>query len=219
MVRKFQSLNRFVKLGLLLAPALVIAGVVTLAFQPVQEAEAHCDSYQGPVAQAALHALEVEDIDLVLPYVSADAEAELTAAYEQALSVRAMGGDAEQLAEKYFVETAVRLHRTGEGAAYTGVTDAPVPDAIVMADEAMASGSLDSVYEFLSDEMREGIEENYHKVVEAREHAEEEGAVEANRERVEAELMFEKYIYELHVSITGPVGHEGEAEAESGHTH
>jgi hypothetical protein len=86
-----------------------------------------------------------------------------------------------------------------------------------MADEAMASGSLDEVYAFLNDEMREGIEENYHRVVEAREHAEQEDTVEANRERVEAELSFEKYIYELHLSITGPVGHEGEAEG--GHEH
>lgn len=219
MFQKVQSLNCFVKLGLLLVPALAIAAVVTFAFQPAQKAEAHCDSYQGPVAQTAIHALEVGDVELVLPYVSADSEAELTAAFEQALSVRAMGGEAEQLAEKYFVETAVRLHRLSEGAAYTGVTDAPVPDAIIMADEAMETGSVDELYEFLNEEMREGIEENYHKVVEAREHAEEEGTVEANRERVEAELMFEKYIYELHVSITGPVGHEGEAEPAGGHAH
>jgi hypothetical protein len=89
--------------------------------------------------------------------------------------------------------------------------------AIVLADGAMESGSLDGVCKFLNDEMRDGIEDNYHKVVEAREHREKEDTVEGNRERVEAELSFEKCIYNLHLTITGPVGHEGEADG--GHEH
>lgn len=216
MYRKFPSLNRFVRWSRLLLPALVIAGVFSFILNP-QPADAHCDSAQGPVASAALQALDANDVSLVLPYIAADMEAELNATFVQAVAVRQLGGDAAQLADRYFVETAVRLHRTSEGAVFTGVTDESVPEAIVMADEAMAGGSLDAVYEFLSAEAREGIEANYHKVVEAREHAATENTVEANRERVEAELSFEKYIYELYLTITGPVGHEGEIEG--GHQH
>ncbi|MCC6896878.1 MAG: hypothetical protein IT321_28935 [Anaerolineae bacterium] len=216
MYRKFSSPHRLNRFSRFLVLALVIAGVFTFMLN-LQPAEAHCDSEQGPVANAAFQALDTNDVSLVLPYVAPDMEAELSAAFDQAVAVRQLGGDAAQLADKYFVETAVRLHRTSEGASFTGVTDEAVPEAIVMADEAMAGGSLDAVYEFLNAETREGIETNYHKVVEAREHAATENTVEANRERVEAELGFEKYIYELYLTITGPVGHEGEIEG--GHQH
>ena len=215
MFKNIQLSNRWVRLSFLLVSALVLAGVLT--FASPSKAEAHCDSYQGPVATAALHALDARNVDVVLPYVSPDREAELTAAFKQALSVRAMGGNAQQLADKYFVETAVRLHRQSEGASFTGVTDEPVPEAIVLADKAMESGSLKDVTRLMNAELRKGIEANYQKVVEARERAEKEGTVEANRERVEAELSFEKYIYGLHLTITGPVGHEGEAEGAHGH--
>lgn len=213
MLRKFVPANRSKRAWLSAAAIAVLAVTLLFALQP-PEAEAHCDSYQGPVALAAQHALEAGDVDLVLPYVSADLEADLTSAFDQAFAVRAMGGEAQRLADQFFIETAVRLHRQGEGAPYTGLKDEPVPEAIAVADQAMANGSLDGVYQFLDDAMRTGVEENYHKVIEARDLAEKKGTVEANRERVEAELSFEKYIYSLHQSITAPVGHEGETTAE-----
>ncbi len=216
MFKKFPSVNRLVRLSRVLVPTLVIAGALTFAVNP-QKAEAHCDSAQGPVAIAALRALETNDVSLVLPYVAPEMEVELSAAFEEATSVRSMGGDAQKLADKYFIDTTVRLHRLGEGAPFTGVTDESVPEAIIAADEAMESGSPEAVYAFLNEAMQEGIEANYHRVVEARDHAAAENTVEANRERVEAELIFEKYIYELYLTITSPVGHEGEIEA--GHQH
>jgi hypothetical protein len=144
--------------------------------------------------------------------VAPESEAELEAAFAQALEVRALGGSAQALADEYFIETAVRLHRAGEGASYTGLSDEEVPEAIIFADEAMESGSLDSLYAYLDTQMRAGVAEHYQEVVEAREHAEAEGSVEANRERVEAELGFEKYVYSLYLTLTSPVGHEGEGQ-------
>ncbi|MGE5602531.1 MAG: DUF6448 family protein, partial [Nitrososphaerales archaeon] len=99
-----------------LAVALV---AVTLA-RPAP-ALAHCDSVNGPVVGAARDALAKGDVRLILPYVQREAEAELTAAFNQAVKVGKQGGDARKLAETYFYETAVRLHRLGEGAAYTGL--------------------------------------------------------------------------------------------------
>jgi hypothetical protein len=46
--------------------------------------------------------------------------------------------------------------------------------------------------------MHKGIEARYQAVVKAREEAKHLNTVEAHRERVEAELMFEKYVYELY---------------------
>jgi hypothetical protein len=194
-------------LGVLLGAVLVS----TLAIP--QPAQAHCDSEKGPVATAAHQALESGDVQLILPYVQPEAEIELTAAFKQALVVRKVGSASKELADRYFIETAIRLHREGEGAAYTGVTDESTPRAILVADSAMASGSLDETYKLLDLAMRKTIESRYEAVVEAREEAEHLGTVEAHRERVEAELIFEKTVYELY-SIATAV-----EPAHEGHTH
>ena len=149
------------------------------------------------MATAARQALDKGNVKLILPYVQPDAETELVAAFKQALEVRKSGGKARELADRYFIEAAVRLHRTGEGAPYTGVTDETTPKAIVVADKAMATGSLDETYKLLTQEMKNGIQQKYEAVLHAREEAERLGTVEAHRERVEAELIFEKYVYEL----------------------
>ena len=78
----------------------------------------------GPVAVAARKALDTRNVNLVLLYASAEFEAELTAAFEQALIVRDKGPEAKAFANRYFMETAVRLHRTGEKAPYTGLKPA-----------------------------------------------------------------------------------------------
>jgi hypothetical protein len=176
----------------------VLFVVVTVASLAVpQPAEAHCDSEQGPVATAAHQSLEKGNVKLILPYVKPEAENELIAAFKQTLAVRKAGGDAKELADRYFIETAIRLHREGEGAPYTGVTDETTPKAILVADKSMATGSLDETYKLLDQAMKKGLQEKYDAVVKARAEANKLGTVEAHRERVEAELIFEKYVYEL----------------------
>ncbi|MDD2599842.1 MAG: DUF6448 family protein [Kiritimatiellae bacterium] len=53
-------------------------------------------------------------------------EAEIKAAFAKAIVVRAKGAEAKELADRYFLETFVRVHRAGEGAPYTGLKDEPV---------------------------------------------------------------------------------------------
>jgi hypothetical protein len=177
--------------------SVLFVGVLVLSLAAPRPAQAHCDSEQGPVAAAAHQALEKKDVKLILPYVQPESEIELTAAFKQALEVRKGGGSAKELADRYFIETAIRLHRTGEGAPYVGVTDESTPKAILVADHAMATGSLDETYKLLDQAMKTGLQEKYEAVIHARAEAVELGTVEAHRERVETELIFEKYVYEL----------------------
>ena len=188
----------------LLAIVLVVAG---LTFLWPTSAEAHCDSRNGPVVAAAKQALETGDVNHVLPYVKPAAEAELTAAFQNTLAARKSGAAAREVADNYFFETAVRLHRAGEGAPYTGLKDEPVEEAILAADKVLTTGSLEEVYTLLDKTLRHGLEERYHAVVEARARASKEGTVAAHRERVEAELMFEKYVYELQSMASGATSH------------
>ena len=121
---------------------LAVAITSTFVFQS-QPAEAHCDSVNGPVVGAAKQALEKGNVKLVLPYVQPDAEAELTAAFNQALKVRKSGGEAQKLAETYFFETSVRLHRQGEGAAYTGLKyESDFGPALEAADAALEEENM-----------------------------------------------------------------------------
>ena len=72
---------------------------------------AHCDSLEGPVVQDARLALESADPTAVLKWVSREHEDEIRDAFKQTLAVRAKGDDAKTLADRYFFETLVRIHR------------------------------------------------------------------------------------------------------------
>jgi hypothetical protein len=172
-------------------------------------ASAHCDSVDGLVVMAAQAALDASDVKAILPYEKAEAEAELTAAFEQTMAMRAHGGEAQEMAGRKFFETAVRLYRACEGATYTGLKEGDEADpALEAAEAALESGSLDGVYQALDDSIRAGVLEHYQAVLDAREHEAGEGTVGAARARVEAELEFELYIHGLGQAAHGPVGHE-----------
>src|SRR5678815_1827056 len=94
--------------------SLTVAAVLAVFLLASLSAEAHCDAEDGPVAMAARKALDTKNVNLVLPYAPAEFELELTAAFQQALVVRDKGPGARTLADRYFTETAVRLHRAGE---------------------------------------------------------------------------------------------------------
>jgi hypothetical protein len=67
------------------------------------------------------------------------------------VQVRKLGGQAQKLADMYFFETLVRIHRAGEGASYTGLKPgAEIDPAIAMADEALESGSVFDTLLFFS---------------------------------------------------------------------
>lgn len=186
-----------------MALAIALIGIVALtALALTTPTQAHCDSAKGPVANAAHQALISNDVKLILPYVKPESEVELTAAFKTAMQVRKPGGPARDLADRYFIETAVRLHRTGEGAAYTGVTNEETPPSILAADRAMTSGSTSEVNTLLTQAMSKGVEERYQAVVKARAEAKRLNTVEAHRERVEAELMFEKFVYGLYTTAS-----------------
>jgi hypothetical protein len=210
------------KPGFVTKAGIVVAALVALfgLLRP-QTASAHCDSVQGPVVGAARAALEAEDVTLVLPYVQQAAEEELTAAFEHTLEVRALGPEAQELADRFFFETAVRLHRMGEGAAYTGLVEGAVEDpALLAADAALENGDLEDIYSVLDEAVRTGVADHYAAVQEAREHAADAGTVTADRERVEAELVFEKYVYGIYTSAAGAPEHSAEeASAAPAHQH
>lgn len=190
-----------------LIPALL--GGLFLATSP---AYAHCDSVDGPVATAAMSALDSGNVNLVLPYVPALAEAEIGTAFDQSLAVRAGGGDAKDLADRFFLETVVRLHRTGEGAPYTGLKPAGMDfgPAIPAAEEAIANADLSKVKALLDTEIKHGLDARFGHVVHTREAPDApqtQAEVARARERVNAEFGFIAYVEGLRQAAQGALDH------------
>jgi len=185
--------------------AVIFMGVLAVLLKPVA-AGAHCDTLDGPVVNMARTALEAGDVTPILKWVKADHEVEIKEAFDRTLAVRKLGPDAKELADHYFFETLVRVHRAGEGAPYTGLKPAgEVEPPIAAADKALENGSVDELIGHVQHEVEAGIRERYEKVVETAKHKDE--SVEAGREYVEAYVVFTHYIEGLHKTIGGGAHH------------
>ena len=192
-----------------LMASIVAAG---LLFGASQSAQAHCDSIDGPVAKAAQKALDTGNVNLALPYAPAKAEPEIKAAFAQSLKVRTLGPEAKALADRAFVETTVRLHRAGEGAAYTGLKPAGLDygPAIPAAERAVTTGELKQVKAVIDEEIEHGLHTRLDHALEAQKASLEPtkaGDVAAARERASAELGFVTYVESLRQAAHGAAGH------------
>jgi hypothetical protein len=204
----------------ILATVVAAAVAATMLLIQASPASAHCDSREGPVVTAAKNALDARDVKLILPYVKADQEQELTMAFEQTLAIRNRGPEVQAVADEYFYETAVRLHRIGEGASYTGIKDEAAENPSLDAAEAsLEKGTPDAVIQQLDKELQNKVSERFRGVLDARAAEKADPSVETSRERVEAELMFEKYVLGISGAINEDVSHEGEAGGSGGEGH
>lgn len=165
----------------------------------------HCDTAGGPVIPEAKAALEKGDVTPVLKWVKKENEPEIKAAFAKAVAVRARGPEAKELADQYFLETLVRLHRAGEGAPYTGIKDEPVEPIVVMADKALADGSADHMIKELGGHMAKAVKERFNNALEAKRNKDK--SVEAGREFVEAYVVYVHYVEGIHGAIMSAGGH------------
>ncbi len=171
-------------------------------------AGAHCDTLDGPVVMTAKAALEKGDVTPVLKWVGKDDEKAIRELFKKTLVVRAKGSEAKDLADMYFFETLVRIHRAGEGAPYTGLKSEPAEPIIAAADKALESGSVDGLVKHVTDAVAKGIRERYALTAERKKHADE--GIDKGREFVEAYVEFTHYVERLHMDAgSSGVHHEG----------
>ena len=145
--------------------ALLSGSVVLFAialFLPKQ-AIAHCDGLDGPVVKAAQNALETGNVNLVLIWVQKKDESEIKKTFQKALAVRRLNPQAKELADRYFFETLVRIHRAGEGASYTGLKPAGrnLGPAIPATDKALESGKVEPLVKLLTEATQTGVREQF----------------------------------------------------------
>jgi hypothetical protein len=193
-----------------------ILGVCVIGFTPVL-ASAHCDALDGPVVLAARSALESRDVAKVLRWVDAGQETTVREAFDRTIKVRTLGGDAQALADTWFFETLVRLHRTSEGEPFEGLKPPGGIDPLVTAlDQTLASGNIEALVARVSDHVTSGIRRRFARVLEARTKADE--SVERGREFVAAYVEYVHYVEGIHGAAMGSAGHSSEP-AIGGHQH
>jgi hypothetical protein len=178
---------------------------------------AHCDLLDGPVVKDARLALQAGDLAPALKWVAEEAEGEVRAAFAQALIVRGLGPAAEALADRYFFETLVRLHRQGEGAAYTGLKPAgtPVGPAVAEADRALETGSMEELARLIEVEIDHGLRRRFEHALALRRPAA--LGVERGRAYVAAYVEFVHYAERLHGDAAGGAGHDDHTQRETEH--
>ena len=174
---------------------------------------AHCDRLDGPVVTAARQALEKNDVRGVLIWVQKQDEAEIRQAFERAAAVRKLSSQARDLADRYFFETLVRVHRAGEGAPYTGLQPAgqDLEPAILGADRALETGDVEPLVKLLLEATEKGVRERFMEARAARSYPA--GHVEAGRAYIQTYVPFIHYVERLHQSATTAAhGHIGAPE-------
>jgi hypothetical protein len=190
------------------------AAIFLLLFPPMMSA--HCDTKAGPVIADARVALETGTITPVLKWVKPAHEAEVRAAFNKSLKVRTQSAEAQDIADEYFFETLVRLHRAGEGAPYTGLKPAEAAEPIVVtADKMLETGAVGPAIQDLQNAIAEGVRYRFARTVKARKRAGD--SVASGREYVAAYVEFVHYLEALD-RIAGARPHHTTAMA-SEHVH
>ena len=181
--------------------------IALLGLTPAR-ALAHCDCLDGPVDKAAQRALETRNPALVLIWVQEKDEREIQTAFEQTLAVRELSPQAKEMADRFFFETLVRVHRAGEGAPFTGLKPAgrDLGPAIPAADEAVRIGSVEPVRQLLMDVIQQRLREEFARVMATQTFRADDLA--AGRAYIKAYVEFIHYVERLYDStMQSPHGH------------
>ena len=194
----------------------LLLGVIALAIASSPRASAHCDGLDGPVVQAARKALETGEVNLVLIWVQKPDEAGIKRAFDHAQAVRKLSAEAREVADRYFFETLVRIHRAGEGAPFTGLKPAgrDLGPAIPAADNALRDGNADGVLKLLTDSLERGVREHFERARVAKDF--DKNDVDAGQKFVKAYVEYIHCVEALYRQATSPVHghyHEGEQAA------
>jgi hypothetical protein len=198
----------------------VAAAVIIVVLSTASGALAHCDTLDGPVISQARQALEKGDVKIVLPWVAAEKETEIREAFDLAIAVRGKGPKEKTLADRYFFETLVRVHRAGEGAPYTGLKPAGLDlgPAIPAADKALEKGNPEELLKLVNGKVHDGIHKYFVAAREKKAHAGD--SVEAGRAYVQAYVPYLHFVERIYNDAVTPIAHgtgEGGHAEPSGH--
>lgn len=181
--------NRSTALRRFLVPSLILLMLIfstNISF-------AHCDTMDGPLIKDAKIALSTNNVNYVLKWVQPENETEIREAFSLAMKVRKSGADAQKLADRYFFETVVRLHRNGEGVSFTGVkpSGTPIDEKVLAADKSIETGNLSTLKDLVPKEKLQELEVRFNRAMSLKNF--DVNNVAEGREYIEAYVQFFKF--------------------------
>jgi hypothetical protein len=200
------------KIHQITAKAAALATVSLALLFAAGPASAHCDGEDGPVIKSAQQALDSGNVNRVLIWVQPADEAQIKDAFGKALEVRGLNPSARELADHYFFETLVRVHRAGEGAPYTGIKPAgrDLGPAVVAGDKALKTGSVEPLAELLTHAVQKSVGGQFKDVIAKRGFKADDVA--AGQEYVKAYVGYIHSVERIYEAAAGPA-HGDVAEA------
>jgi hypothetical protein len=137
---------------------------------------------------------------LILIWAQKQDEPELQAAFQRTIAVRKLNPEARQLADMYFFETLVRVHRRGEGEPYSGLKPAGrnLGPVIPAADKAIDTGLLEPLLRLLPAMTHAEIRERFNAAIARKNYDKDD--VESGRAYVRTYVDFIHYVEEIHDS-------------------
>jgi hypothetical protein len=164
---------------------------------------AHCDSIDGPVVADANRALAAKSVDPVLKWVSEKDTKAVQQAFQMTLEVRNESEKAKAVADRYFFETLVRLHRASEGEGFTGLKPAgSVEPGIAAADRALETGKIEPLAGKLAEAVRVAAVQRFQAAHTAKRSAED--SVKQGRAFVAAYVQFTHFVEQVdHLAAKG----------------
>lgn len=144
---------------------------ILFLFFNITSIDAHCDGINGPIVKAAKKALETKNINYVLIWVSKEDESAVSEIFQKAEEVRNLNEKVKTLADMYFFETVVRLHRKSEGEPYNGLrfSDEGINPIIIAADKALETENIEILTrEYNDDSVLKELRDIYKEVVESK---------------------------------------------------
>lgn len=172
----------------------VVAVICAYLLLTAGNVAAHCDTMDGPLVKAAQRALAKRNVNLILIWAQKKDEPEIRQRFQQTLAVRRLGREAKNLADNYFFETVVRLHRAGEGEPYTGLkpSGTDLGPVIPVADQAFRDGSAAALLKLFPTPARRDIEARFADAISKQRF--DENNVEAGRQFVKAYITFMHHV-------------------------
>ncbi|MCZ7603202.1 MAG: DUF6448 family protein [Melioribacteraceae bacterium] len=169
--------------------------IVSLFLLTTNTISAHCDSVEGPVVQAAKKTLESGNLNYVYIWIHPEDEAEIEELYNKAVKVRDINEDVRELADMYFYESVVRVHRMSEGVGYTGLKfeDFQPAVGIEIADRAIEKDSVEEILSHINDKSKQEPVKHYFTDLQSKNNFDVDD-VEAGREYVKSYVHFIHYV-------------------------
>jgi hypothetical protein len=136
-----------------------------------------------------------------------DDETLIREAFAKTVALRAKGDEIREMAENYFFETLVRIHRKSEDEGFTGLKPAGIVDpGIDAADQALETANGTNLAKKISNAVYQGILERFTKTMEKKQTADK--SVEDGREYVKAYVEYVHFIEQIHLLVKQGAVHQ-----------